>query len=480
MEEETNGETTEDSFAITHHTIQVGGESLEYTATAGYLPIREEPELSGLSTPPSAANIFVTAYTVAVRDDEPPRPVIFAYNGGPGSTSMWLHLGFFGPRRVIATDGLRPIGPPYALVDNDETPLRYGDVVVVDLVNTGYSRMETDEPADTYHGVTRDVDLTAEVIRLWVTRNQRWNSPVLLAGESYGVLRTAKVAERLISRHGLYPAGLVLISSPIGPDSMDFGPGAVLSYPAFLPSYAAVAHYHGHRPDRTLAEVIDEAEQFAAREYVPLLQAGNRLTDPKLKVAAQRLAQITGLSADYLVRTRLRITNNRFFVELLRSRGQIIGRNDGRFIGWNADTAGELAHSDPAYDVIRGAFASAMNHYVRTELGYINDLPYEVTTARARPWQTDPGQGFSAVDSLGIALRKHPRMLINYSLGYYDLCTPYWGAECDLAQVDIPPELMANIEVQHYASGHMIYLDDSARVEQAKNLEAFVGRVASF
>ncbi|MDN6487275.1 MAG: hypothetical protein L0K34_07320 [Ancrocorticia sp.] len=171
MEEETNGETTEDSFAITHHTIRVGGESLEYTATAGYLPIREEPELSGLSTPPSAANIFVTAYTVAVRDDEPPRPVIFAYNGGPGSTSMWLHLGFFGPRRVIATDGLRPIGPPYALVDNDETPLRYGDVVVVDLVNTGYSRMETDEPADTYHGVTRDVDLTAEVIRLWVTRN---------------------------------------------------------------------------------------------------------------------------------------------------------------------------------------------------------------------------------------------------------------------------------------------------------------------
>ena len=242
-------------------------------------------------------------------------------------------------------------------------------------------------------------------------------------------------------------------------------------------STSIVAHYHGHRADRALEDVVREAEAFAAHDYVPVLQAGNRLDGAERAAAAERLAQITGLSPDYLMGSRLRITNDRFFAELLRSRGQIIGRNDGRFIGWNADTVGELAHSDPSYDVIRGAFASAMNHYARTELSYINDLPYEVTTARARPWRTGPHAGFTAVDSLGVALRKNPRMLVNYSLGYYDLCTPYWGALSDLAQVDIPPELMDNIEVQRYASGHMIYLDDAARGAMAQNLKAFVERV---
>lgn len=463
-----------DDTVVTSHSVNIGGQSISYTATAGYIDVTEEDFAAPLwqSNATVGARIFVVSYVVPGKN----RPVIFAYNGGPGAPSMWVHLGLFGPRRVIATDGVAPVHSPYRLVDNEDSPLPYADVVVIDLVNSGYSRAAKGSPVDGFHGVARDVDLTAEVIRRWVSDNGRWNSPIYLAGESYGVLRTIKVAERLVSVSGLYPEGLVLISSPIGPDSMDFSPGSVLAYAAFLPTYAAVAHYHGHRRQESLIEVLSEAQDYASSRYLEVLVQGNRLGDGPRREEARTLARITGLSEEYLMSVHLRVTNNQFMAQILRSRNQIVGRNDGRFIGWNANGVQETPHSDPSYDLIRGPFAAAANDYMRRDLGYVNDLLYEVTTRRAKPWPRSrlPGEDFTAVAELSALLRKHPLLRVSYHVGHYDLCTPYWGALTDVAQVDAPSHLLERITVHEYPSGHMIYLEEGSRRRMGKVLREFI------
>ncbi len=478
----------EDATAVTHHVLDTDRGTIRYTATAGYLDVVEETWSGNRN--PATARVFATSYVVRAHSDRGgstrwlspeesrARPVTFVYNGGPGSTSMWLHLGLFGPRRVVALNGFERLAPPYEVVDNTETPLIDTDLVVLDFVDSGYSRMAPGEDPAAFHGVSRDVDLASEVVRLWVTRNERWRSPILLAGESYGVLRTAKVAERLISVHGLYPAGLILISSPIGPNTMDFSPGTILASIAFLPSYAAVAHFHGKHPGRALDDVLAEAEAFAAGPFLTALHAGAFLDEDTYEAVVADTARLTGLSPDFVRAVRLKIDNDRFFAELLRDRGMVTGRNDGRFTGWNRDGAHEVPESDPAYDVIRGAYSSAINDYLRRELGFLSDLPFEVLTRRTRPWASSgaPGDGFSAVDSLSSALRLDPLLPVQYHLGYYDLCTPYWGAHTDVAQLDVPRELLDNIEFHHYHSGHMIYLDEDARRELSASIGKFVRR----
>lgn len=472
----------------TTHSFTVDGEELTYTATAGYLEVAEEPfgADQGQDHPPARARVFLTSYVKANRDGiagEQDRPVIIGYNGGPGAPSMWLHLGLLGPKRVIATTGEQNTSPataPYSLVPNEHTPLWDADVVIIDLVNSGYSRVAPGQPIDAFHGVRRDINLIAETIRLWVTQNERWNSPLYLLGESYGVLRTIKVSEALVSSYGLYPQGLILISSPIGPDSMDFSPGSILAYSAFLPAYAAVAHYHGHRAEEPLEHLLQEAEAYAGGEYLRVLTRGNRLSGDERQHAIESLHRITGLSRNYLSATDLRVTNDEFMAEVLRPKGQIVGRNDGRFVGWNASGIEPVPHSDPSYDLIRGPFASAFNDYVRRELGFNSDLPYEVTTRRARPWPTSkrPGDDFTAVAELSSIIRKHPNLSISYHLGYYDLCTPYWGALTDLAQVEAPRELIDRIDVHQYPSGHMIYLEEESLRLLGRRIRKFVAAAA--
>ncbi|MDR1077491.1 MAG: peptidase S10 [Propionibacteriaceae bacterium] len=468
-------------LAVTSHRLPSG---LEYTAEAGYLDLLEDAPSSGVASAPRVtARIFQTSYLADLTEEERlARPVIFVFNGGPGASSAWLHLGLVGPRRVDNSSGDRPFAPPHRLIDNLETPLRYADLVVIDPVDTGYSRAAEGVPADLYHGVDEDVQQVTHIIRLWTSRHDRWASPLFLAGESYGVLRGAKVAAELARQWGLYLRGLILISSTLGGgDFMGFGPGALLSTPGFLPTYAAVAHYHGFHPDRTLAEVVEEAEDYATGDLLRVLAAGHRLPLDERRAAIAKLASLTGLSPQYLDWVNLKIDKRRFYAELLRKRGLTVGEIDGRFTGWNPDQAGEVAQHDPTDQAIRGAFGAGINFYLRHELGYRNDLPYELISDRVRPWRgpQDIFAGFNSLGALSEVLRVNAHLRVQYHLGYYDVCTPYWGAETDLAQLELPRAELARIEVLHYESGHMIYLDEASRRQELADIERFVTGLAA-
>ncbi|MDR1237347.1 MAG: peptidase S10 [Propionibacteriaceae bacterium] len=471
----------------TNHVLKTATRDLHYSASAGYLDLVGE-NIGGESAeePNTKARVFLTQYLASAPEDIGPgsdginpRPVIFIFNGGPGSSSVWLHLGLFGPRlaKAVAEDQTTPLPPPYKLIDNPESPLAYADLVLIDPVSTGYSRVVGGEKADQFHGVEEDVESVTEIIRLWVTRHNRWASPLFIAGESYGVLRGSAVTERLARRHGLYLRGLILISSPITPGPMRFEPGAILSSHAFLPSYAAVAWYHGKHPGRTLAEVVQEAEEFADNKYLWALNQGNRLSGPERAEVVSTLARLTGLSAAYLQAVNLIIEKQRFYAELLRGEGRVVGEIDGRFTGWNPDGAGERAVEDPTDQVLKGAFAGAINHYLRSELGYRNDLSYEIITDRVRPWRgpKNPFQdGTNTLGALSAALRRNRNLKVLYQLGYYDLCTPYWGAVSDVAKLQVPPELAANVRVSIFEAGHMIYIDERSRLAELADIERFV------
>ena len=465
-----------DVVVTTRHTLADG---LSYTTQTGYLDLVEDAPSTGTAgSPRVSAKIFTTTYLANLPEGESvDRPVIFVFNGGPGSSSVWLHLGLFGPRRVDNSSGTGPFVFPYRLVDNLETPLRFADLVLIDPIDTGYSRTPEGADADRYHGVDEDIDQVTEIIRLWTTRHGRWASPLFLAGESYGVLRGTKVAARLAVKHGLYLRGLVLISSTLGGDTMRFGPGAILSTPSFVPTYAAVAHYHGLHPGRTLADVVAEAEGFAAGDLLRVLALGHRAPEGERAEAVSTLARLTGLGEAYVSRANLRIDKRRFYAELLRDRGLVVGEVDGRFTGWNPDGVAEVGHHDPTDQAIRGAFGAGINHYLREELGYRNDLSYELITDRVKPWRGPQGPlsaGFDSIEALSTALRVNARLSVQFHLGYYDVCTPYFGALTDLAQLEIPRSEVSRIEVVRYESGHMIYLDEASRLRESADIERFV------
>ncbi|MFI0463360.1 S10 family peptidase [Saccharopolyspora sp. 5N102] len=464
-----------DDLVSTHHTITADGAELAYTATTGRIVLREEVHTDGkFEGFKPKAEVFLTSY---VADGEPgSRPVTFAFNGGPGSSSVWLHVGLLGPRRVVSGDAGDLAPPPYGLADNPETLLRHSDLVFIDPVSTGYSRaVEGGTPGD-FHGYQKDIDSIAEVIRLWTTRNGRWMSPKYLAGESYGTLRAAALAEHLQSRHGLYPNGLLLISSVLDMGTIRFTEGNDLPYSLFLPTYAAIAHYHGKHGDRPLREVLDEAEKFAAEDYPWALARGARLSASEREDIVRRVASLSGLSEDYVDRANLRIEHIRFFTELLRDRRETVGRMDGRFTGWERDAAGEHFTDDPSISGIRGAYSAAINHYLREELDYASDLPYETLSSRVHPWSYKEFEGasVSVVDKLGAAFQANPHLRVHVGCGYTDGATPYFAAEHVLAQVPIPERLRENIDVRYYPAGHMMYVHEESRIQQSADLAAFV------
>lgn len=466
-----------DDLVSTPHTLTVAsGEQLRYTATAGRIVLREEVisdgSFEGLRP---RAEIFVGSYTLDGADPST-RPVTFAFNGGPGSSSAWLRLGLLGPRRVLMGDAGAPVPPPWGLADNAESLLAHSDLVFIDPVSTGYSRaVKGGKPGD-FHGYTKDLESVGELIRLWTSRNGRWLSPKFLAGESYGTLRAAALAAHLQQRHGLFLNGLMLISTVLDMGTIRFTEGNDLPYTLFLPTYAAIAHYHGRHGRRPLRDVLDEAEEFAAGDYALALARGARMPDAQRAEVAQRVAALTGLSADYVSRVRLRPEHLRFFRELRRSEGLVVGRLDGRFTGWDADDGGEHPAADPAHVAITGPYTAALNHHVRAELDYHSDLPYELLTDRVRPWSFADfeGRAVSVVGKLGEAMRHNPHLRVHVGAGYHDGATPYFAAEHVLAQLPIPDELRANIEVRYYEAGHMMYVHEPSRIQQSQDLAAFV------
>ncbi|WIY05742.1 peptidase S10 [Amycolatopsis mongoliensis] len=471
-----------DDIVTTRHTITVKRKKLSYTAKAGRIVLRKEVVKDGKSEGHKAkAEVFITSYTL---DDVDPgsRPVTFAFNGGPGSSSIWLHMGLLGPRRVLSGDVDDLVPPPYGLADNPETLLAHSDLVFIDPVSTGYSRTSEGGETKDFHGFKGDIESVGEIIRLWVSRHQRWLSPKFLAGESYGTLRAAGLAAHLQERHGLYLNGLLLISSVLDLGTLRFTEGNDLPYALYVPTYAAIAHYHGLHGERPLDDVLADAEDFAAKDLPYALSRGARLSTQERTEAVATLASLTGLTESYVDRVNLRIEHVRFFTELLRDRGLVVGRMDGRFTTWEPDGGREHMSDDPSISRIIGAYAAAFNHYVRAELGYENDLPYELIhedTFKAWSYSDFEGRSVSVVDSVSAAMRANPHLQVHVAFGHYDGATAYFAAEHVLAHLRIPEELRDNIDTAYYPAGHMMYVHEPTRVKQAKDLAKFVKKASN-
>jgi len=469
-----------DDLVTSGHQVGTGATRLTYTTTTGRVVLREEVVEDGTfqgSRP--RAQVFSTAYVLDGADPRT-RPVTFAFNGGPGSSSVWLHLGLLGPRRVLMGDVGELTRPPYGMTDNLESLLQVSDLVFIDPVTTGYSRATEGHQADDFHGYARDLESVAEFIRLWTTRNDRWGSPKFLAGESYGTTRAAALAQQLADGCGLYLNGLMLISSVLDIGSVEFAAGLDQAYALYLPTYTAAAHYHG-LVDGDLRARIAEAEEFAARDLPWALARGNRLTPAERDDLVQRYSALTGLSPAYVARADLRVDLFSFAAELLRERGLQLGRLDLRFTSWAEDRNAATSLDDPSYRALVGPFAAALNSYVRSELGYSTDVVYNVLTGKVQPWSYKEFEGrpVEVAGALANAMRSNPHLRVHVSCGYYDGATPHFAAEHVFAHLGVPDAETHRIEWAYYEAGHMMYIHEPSRLQQSADLADFVRRASA-
>jgi carboxypeptidase C (cathepsin A) len=447
----------EEKIVQTKHSLKIGGQEIKYTATAGTILLKLED-----GTP--KASIFYVAYTKDDISDASQRPLTFSFNGGPGSSSVWLHLGLFGPRRVQMGDAGTLLPPPYKLVDNDVSLLDISDLVFIDPVSTGYSRAVPGETPQQFHGVTPDVESVADFIRLYTTRNKRWSSPKFLAGESYGTTRAAGLSGYLQQRYGMYLNGIVLISAILNFETAEFDAGNDLPYILYLPTYTAIAWYHKKLPSDLqsgdVQKAVEESRKFAVGEYADALMAGDALPAPRRAEITQKLARLSGLSPDYIDRTNLRIEIQRFTKELLRSERRTIGRIDARFTGIDRDAAGERPEFDPSIAAIIGPYSGMLNDYVRNDLKFDSDLPYEVLTGRVRPWNYAPYENryVNVGETLRGAMTQNPFLHVFVAKGYYDLATPFFAADYTFDHLGLDPTLRSHLSGAYYEAGHMMYV----------------------
>jgi carboxypeptidase C (cathepsin A) len=468
-------------LVTTEHKLKLGKKTLEYSATCGTLLLREvetkDGEHKGEKT---RASVFFIAYTLKSGKKAERRPLTFSFNGGPGSSSVWLHLGILGPQRV-ATDAMGDCGPPpYGLVDNEFTLLGESDLVFIDPVGTGHSRMAEGEKSAEFHDYQRDLDAVGEFIRLYITRWQRWASPKYLIGESYGTTRAAGLSRHLQEKHDIHLNGLMLVSLALDFQTLSFDHGNELPYPLYLPSYTATAWYHQAlapaQQKKPLAKLVKEAEDFANGDYWLALMQGSRLSPAQRQGIATRMAALTGLSADYLLRCDLRPTEFRFFKELLRTRGQVVGRLDSRFLGLDRDDAGEHPEEDPGMHKLVGAYAAGINRLLAERLGWHSEQPYLV---HAPLWKSWAWNGFEnkylgVGDSLRRAMHATPAMRVYVASGYYDLATPHAAGDYTLAHLGLRDSLRGQIQVSYFEAGHMMYIHQDSLARMAGELQAFV------
>ena len=457
--------------SVTRHTGNFGGVAVAYTATARETYLKAED-----GTP--KASIFSTAY---VRDgNDPARPVTFLFNGGPGSGSLWLHMGAFGPKRVAIPSDARDDGaPPYRIVDNPASLLDVTDIVFIDPVGTGFSRALGKTEAKSYWGVAADAKSISEFIRIWLSENGRWNSPKFLGGESYGTTRSAAVANELEGQYNdVSLNGIILIST-----ILDFGaqaevPGNEMQYVINLPTMATTAWYHNKLANRPadVATVAAEARAFASGEYLAALIKGNRLGAEERAAVRARMAQLTGLSEAFLDRADLRVTPGRFYKELLRDRRLTVGRLDSRYTGTDLDAAGEEPDNDPAFYGIDGGYTGAFNAYVRGDLGYKTDRQY-VTIGGVRDWDWKLPGGrdnevyMNVAPYIGRTLRENSGARVFVGAGWYDFATPFFGAEYSLSRMGIPAD---RVQFHYYDAGHMMYVHEPDLAKLSADIRAFI------
>lgn len=469
---EQKAELPEERQSVTQHRVTVDGETIRYTATAGTLFLRDddgEPE----------ASIFYVAYTRDGVDDAAERPVTFTFNGGPGSSSVWLHLGAFGPRRVTFPDASQPEPPSYEIVDNAHSLLDETDLVFIDPVSTGYSRALGEAESKQFLGVEEDVEAVYEFIRRWSTRNGRWNSPRFLAGESYGTTRAAALVNHAQDQ-GMFFNGVVLVSSILNFQTARFETGNDLPYMLFLPTYAATAWYHDALPERPddLRAFLDEARQFALTTYGPALLKGDDLDGDERERVVAGLHRFTGLSRAFIEQSNLRVGIFRFTKELLRDDRRTVGRLDSRFRGIDSDAAGERFEHDPSYTAILGPYTAALNDYVREELEFEEERNYEILSGEVnRKWNWDV-KGRSGYINVAEDLREamstntHLRVLI--ANGYYDLATPFFATEYTVDHLGLEPALRDHVKLTYYPAGHMMYIHPPSLEKLKKDLAGFI------
>jgi carboxypeptidase C (cathepsin A) len=466
----------EDRLVTTQHHAVIGGQDLRYTVTAGTLIVRDEEGKP-------KASIFFTSYTRDGVKDLGHRPITYTFNGGPGSASIWLHMGAFGPRRVaLEEEGWAP-PPPYHLEDNNESLLDITDLVFIDPVTTGYSRAIPGKDAKKYYGLNQDADIVADFIRLYTTRFNRWPSPKFLAGESYGTTRASKLSNLLQQKHGIYLNGIVLLSSILNFQTARFAAGNDLPYPLFLPTYTATAWYHKKLPadlqSGTLQKAVEESKRFAAGEYTLALMQGNTLSAEQSNDIAAKVARYTGLSPAYIREVNLRPEIQAFDKELLRDQRLTVGRLDSRFKGRDRSAGGERPEFDPSNAAITGPFAAVFNEYVRRDLGFKSDLPYEVLTDRVRPWPYGLDNQYANVaEDLRTAMSQNPALKVFVACGYYDLATPLFAAEYTFHHIGFEPDYGQRIGLHYYEAGHMMYVRHPDRVQLKKDIAAFYERAA--
>jgi len=455
--EEKKPATPEEKTSQTEHSLKIGGQEIKYTATAGTILLKLED-----GTP--KASVFYIAYTKDDVSDTSKRPVTFTFNGGPGSASIWLHLGAFGPRRVEMGDAGSLLPPPYKLVNNESSLLDLTDLVFIDPVSTGYSRTVPGEAPKQFHGIQEDIESVGDFIRLYATRNKRWTSPKFLAGESYGTTRAAGLSGYLQQRYGMYLNGIILISSILNFQTAEFDTGNDLPYILYLPTYTAIAWYHKKLPGELqsggLQRAVEESRNFAAHEYTDALMTGDNLSAARRRDLAQKLARLTGLSAEYIERSNLRIEIQRFDKELLRDQRRTVGRLDGRFTGIDEDAAGARPDYDPSLAAIVGPYTATFHDYVRGDLKFESDLFYEYLTGRVRPWSYEPYENryVNVAETLRSAMTQNPFLRVFVAKGYYDLATPFYAAEYTFDHLSLDESLRGHLSGGYYEAGHMMYV----------------------
>jgi carboxypeptidase C (cathepsin A) len=466
--------------SVTHHDLNLDGKALHYTATAGTLLIRDGEDDHAYGS------MFSVSYTLDGADPNT-RPVTFLYNGGPGSATIWLHMGSVGPVRVV-TSSPNASGPaPYQIVPNDDSLLDKTDLVFVDAPLTGYSKAVGKGTDKDFRGVDQDIKAFDKFVQRWVTVNQRWNSPKYLFGESYGTPRSCGLADAL-EGDGISLNGVVLLSSILNYNVM--APGLDEDYIGNLPSYAAIGWYHNKIQNKPadVKAYLQEVRTFARGDYAEALREGDQISPEKFDAIAAKLAGYTGLSVQYVKDAKLRISPTRFRKELMRDEGDILGRYDARFEGTDVDNAGENPGYDPSDTGIEGAFIAAFHDYLVRELKYDTTDTYHIHTESQVPWDMHhvmPGQrGFGGggggraslpylAGDLADAIRKNPKLKVLSANGMFDLATPFFVTEYDVAHMMLTPDLAKNISFTYYPAGHMVYLNVQALKEFKHDLANF-------
>jgi len=455
---------------VTHHTITVRGKTLHYTATVAQMPLNN-------AAGETEAHIFYMAYTLDGTNSAAKRPLTFCFNGGPGSASMWVHMGGMGPRspKLMPNGSMPP--PPYQLIDNQDTWLDLTDLVFIDPVGTGYSRAKTVEIARHMNGVQGDIQSVGEFIRMYVTRNNRELSPLFIAGESYGTFRAAGLAGYLVDR-GLAFNGIVLIGTTLNLETI-WSRSDDLVYELEFPTYAADAWYH-HKaaPElqkKDLHSVVEEAKAFAIGDYASALSKGDDLSPAERKAVAEKVARYTGLTPDYIERSNLRFNVPHFTRELLRDQNETIGRYDGRLTGPSELDTGETSEFDPSSTEITPPFTAAFNSYIRDELGYKTDM-YYYPSGGIQPWDYGVQNGFGDTTSLlKNALTKNPYMKVLVAAGYFDLATPLYAVQYTFSHMNMNPDMHKRISWAYYKAGHMLYIDSESHAKLHRDVAQFLG-----